>query len=103
MCIEVVMLISDKGTLVRTSVEEVRVMGRNTQGVRLIKLIEGENLVGLQNVVEIDSDEDEAEQEHAEGTAETAPSNESESTNAESSSAADDSDTSDDSESSDAE
>ena len=54
-----VMLISDKGTLVRTSVEEVRTMGRNTQGVRLIKLIEGESLVGLQNVVEIDSDGDE--------------------------------------------
>jgi DNA gyrase subunit A len=54
-----VMLISDKGTLVRTTVEEVRTMGRNTQGVRLIKLIKGENLVGLQNVIEIDSDEDE--------------------------------------------
>ena len=54
-----VMLISDKGTLVRTSVEEVRTMGRNTQGVRLIKLIKGENLVGLQNVVEIDSDDEE--------------------------------------------
>jgi DNA gyrase subunit A len=52
-----IMLISDKGTLVRTSVEEVRVMGRNTQGVRLIRLIEGESLVGLQNVVEIEADE----------------------------------------------
>jgi len=53
-----IMLISDRGTLVRTSVEDVRVMGRNTQGVRLIKLIEGENLVGLQNVVEIDTDDE---------------------------------------------
>ncbi len=56
-----IMLISDKGTLVRTSVEDVRVMGRNTQGVRLIKLIKGENLVGLQNVVEIDADDEDAD------------------------------------------
>lgn len=57
-----IMLISDRGTLVRTHVDEVRVMGRNTQGVRLIRLIEGENLVGLQRVDEIvrDDEEDEA-------------------------------------------
>jgi len=53
------MLISDRGTLVRTSVAEVRVMGRNTQGVRLIRLIEGESLVGLQRVDEnVGSDDD---------------------------------------------
>lgn len=49
-----IMLISDKGTLVRTRVEEVSVQGRNTQGVRLIKLKEGEKLVGLEQVDEPD-------------------------------------------------
>ncbi len=47
-----IMLISNKGTLVRTRVEEVSVQGRNTQGVRLIRLKEGEKLVGLERVDE---------------------------------------------------
>ena len=47
-----IMLISDKGTLVRTRVLEVSVQGRNTQGVRLIRLKEGEKLVGLERVDE---------------------------------------------------
>ncbi|MCP5208831.1 MAG: DNA gyrase subunit A [Hahellaceae bacterium] len=47
------MLISDKGTLVRTRTEEVSVLSRNTQGVRLIKLgIEDEHLVGVERVDE---------------------------------------------------
>jgi DNA gyrase subunit A len=49
-----IMLISDKGTLVRTRVAEVSVQGRNTQGVRLIRLKVGENLVGLEQVDEPD-------------------------------------------------
>ncbi|MBS24247.1 MAG: DNA gyrase subunit A [Gammaproteobacteria bacterium] len=49
-----IMLISNKGTLVRTRVEEVSLQGRNTQGVRLIKLKEGEKLVGLEQVDEPD-------------------------------------------------
>ena len=47
-----VMLISDGGTLVRTRVSEISVLGRNTQGVTLIRLNEGERLVGLDSVVE---------------------------------------------------
>lgn len=47
-----IMLISDKGTLVRTRVDEVSIQGRNTQGVRLIRLKEGECLVGLEQVDE---------------------------------------------------
>ncbi|TNC80558.1 MAG: DNA gyrase subunit A [Oleiphilus sp.] len=47
------MLISDKGTLVRTRTEEVSVLGRNTQGVRLIKLSqEGERLVSVERIEE---------------------------------------------------
>ncbi|TNF35089.1 MAG: DNA gyrase subunit A [Gammaproteobacteria bacterium] len=53
-----IMLISNGGTLVRTSVEGVRVMGRNTQGVLLIRLDEDEKLVEVERVEAID-DEDE--------------------------------------------
>ena len=45
-----IMLITNAGTLVRTRVAEVSVMGRNTQGVRLISLGESETLVGLQRI-----------------------------------------------------
>ena len=49
-----IMLISDKGTLVRTRCDEVSTQGRATQGVRLIKLKEGESLVGVARVEEPD-------------------------------------------------
>ena len=42
-----IMLISSTGTLVRTTVDEISVQGRNTQGVRLIRLGEAERLVGI--------------------------------------------------------
>lgn len=45
-----VMLISDQGTLVRTRVDEISVIGRNTQGVRLINLDAQEHLVGLSRI-----------------------------------------------------
>ena len=50
------MLISDQGVLVRTRVDEISVVGRNTQGVRLINLSEGEHLVGIERVEEIVDD-----------------------------------------------
>ena len=54
------MLISDKGTLVRTRSDEVSVLSRNTQGVRLIRLTqEDERLVGVERIAESDDDEDE--------------------------------------------
>jgi DNA gyrase subunit A len=46
-----IMLISSSGTLVRTPVSDVSVQGRNTQGVRLIRLDEGDRLVGLECIV----------------------------------------------------
>lgn len=52
-----IMLISKGGTLVRTRVDEIRSMGRNTQGVRLIRLQEGESLVGLQRIDELETEE----------------------------------------------
>ncbi len=51
------MLISDKGTLVRTRVSEVSLVGRNTQGVTLIKTGEGEHVVALQRIDEIIEEE----------------------------------------------
>jgi DNA gyrase subunit A len=44
------MLMSSGGTLVRTRASEVSVLGRNTQGVRLIRLDEGERLIGVESV-----------------------------------------------------
>ena len=52
-----IMIISDQGTLVRTRVQEVSVVGRNTQGVRLIRTIEGESVVGLAKIEEIEDEE----------------------------------------------
>lgn len=53
------MLISNKGTLVRVPVEEISVIGRNTQGVRLIQLGEGESLVSIERIVNIKGEEKE--------------------------------------------
>lgn len=53
-----IMLITNGGTLVRTPVKDVSLVGRNTQGVRLINLSNDEKLVGVERVIE---DEDDAE------------------------------------------
>ena len=55
-----IMLITDKGVLVRTRVSEIREMGRATQGVTLIGLDEGSQLSGLQRIVENDAALDDA-------------------------------------------
>ncbi|MDE0038624.1 MAG: DNA gyrase subunit A [Gammaproteobacteria bacterium] len=47
-----IMLISDQGTLVRTHAADVSQTGRNTQGVRLIKLADDAKLVGVERIVE---------------------------------------------------
>ena len=52
-----IILISDQGTLVRTRAAEVSMVGRNTQGVRLIRVTEGEQLVGLERVEEPDEED----------------------------------------------
>ena len=49
-----VMLITDGGTLIRTRAKEVSVVGRNTQGVRLIEMGDGEKLAGVEKVAESD-------------------------------------------------
>ncbi|SEG71338.1 DNA gyrase subunit A [Marinobacterium lutimaris] len=52
-----VMLISDRGTLVRTRSEEISVLGRNTQGVMLIRLGDEEKLSGIARIEEPDEEE----------------------------------------------
>ena len=52
-----IMLISDQGTMVRTRGDEVSVVGRNTQGVRIIRLKDTENLVRLARIAEPEEDE----------------------------------------------
>ena len=58
-----IMLISDQGTMVRTRSEEISVLGRNTQGVRVIRLKEGETMVGLARIEE----QEQVEQEQVDG------------------------------------
>jgi len=52
-----VMLISSNGTLVRTGVDDISIMGRNTQGVRLIRVEKGQRLVGLARIEAIEDEE----------------------------------------------
>ena len=54
-----VMLISNRGTLVRTRTDEISEVGRNTQGVMLIRLSEDEKLVGLARIEEPEDEESE--------------------------------------------
>ncbi|MCC5834437.1 MAG: DNA gyrase subunit A [Opitutales bacterium] len=52
-----VMLLTHSGQAVRTPVSEVRVIGRTTQGVRLINMAQGDKLIGISKVVEVAVDE----------------------------------------------
>ncbi|MGB0662279.1 MAG: DNA gyrase subunit A [Pontibacterium sp.] len=76
-----VMLISDQGTLVRTPADEISSLGRNTQGVTLIRVADDEHLVGIARIEEPESDETElaegADAEQGEETPNAAPAAES--------------------------
>lgn len=50
------MIISDKGQVIRTKISGISLMGRTTQGVRLIKLKEGEAVVAVEKIVDPDED-----------------------------------------------
>ena len=52
-----VMFISTSGNLIRTRIDDISVIGRNTQGVRLIRLSEDDNLLGMEKVISEDEDE----------------------------------------------
>jgi DNA gyrase subunit A len=51
-----IMLITDNGTLIRTAVSGVPVLGRDTQGVKLISLSEGERLASVERIIALDDD-----------------------------------------------
>ncbi|HHF1961242.1 TPA: DNA topoisomerase (ATP-hydrolyzing) subunit A [Haemophilus influenzae] len=52
-----IMLITDAGTLVRTRVSEVGIVGRNTQGVRLIRTADDEHVVSLERICDADEED----------------------------------------------
>ena len=56
-----IMLITDGGKIIRTRMETMRVIGRNTQGVKVFNLKAGEKVVGLDRVAEPSGEEDESE------------------------------------------
>lgn len=56
-----IMLISSGGTLVRTPVADVSLLGRNTQGVTLIRLADGDKLVGLESIAAFAEDDETAD------------------------------------------
>ncbi len=72
-----IMMISSNGTLVRTGVSEISIVGRNTQGVRLIRLDEGERLVSVEGIASLGDDESvnpvEGAAASAEGASSSAP------------------------------
>ena len=51
-----IMLISSNGVLIRTPVDGISIVGRNTQGVTLIKLVDEQKLVGLAKIISIDEE-----------------------------------------------
>jgi len=54
-----IMLITNGGTLVRTRVDEISIMGRNTQGVKLISLGEEEKLSGIERIANVEESDEE--------------------------------------------
>jgi DNA gyrase subunit A len=65
-----IMVITDRGQIIRTTVSEVRQTSRNTQGVRIIRLEDGEHVVGVEPLAEAEAEADAA----IEGAVEGAPS-----------------------------
>ncbi len=70
------MLITDKGTLVRFKVDELSIIGRNTQGVRLINVSSGELVVGMQRIVDIEEEDTDEMSDFDEGDAVEEPNDE---------------------------
>jgi DNA gyrase subunit A len=62
------MLVTDQGKMIRTTVGDIRIMGRNTQGVTIFRVAEGEHVVSVAKI-----DESEEEEIEVEGGDEVAP------------------------------
>jgi len=63
---EQLMLVTDQGKMIRTTVADIRIMGRNTQGVTIFRIAEDEHVVSVARI-------DESEEEELEGDSEIAP------------------------------
>ncbi|MEW5056643.1 MAG: DNA gyrase subunit A [Cycloclasticus sp.] len=64
------MLITDGGTLVRTRTAEISILGRNTQGVRVIRPADNEKVIGLDRIANLaDENEQDGDENEAEGLA----------------------------------
>jgi DNA gyrase subunit A len=48
------MMVTERGQAIRSPVKDIRVIGRTTQGVRLINLEKGDHLIGVSRIIEID-------------------------------------------------
>jgi DNA gyrase subunit A len=55
---EQLMIVTDSGKIIRTRVDEVRVIGRNTKGVRMIRLDDGERVIGFSKISEEEEEEE---------------------------------------------
>ena len=51
------MIITNNGQVIRTKISGISLLGRNTQGVRLINLKDGEQVVAVENIVDTDDEE----------------------------------------------
>jgi DNA gyrase subunit A len=58
---EALMLVTDQGKMIRTTVGDIRIMGRNTQGVTIFRVAEGEHVVSVAKIDESDEEEIEVE------------------------------------------
>jgi DNA gyrase subunit A len=58
---EALMLVTDQGKLIRTTVGDIRVMGRNTQGVTIFRVADGEHVVSVAKIEESEEEELEIE------------------------------------------
>ena len=56
------MIITNKGVMIRQSVEQIRTIGRNTQGVKLLKLDDGTKISSITKVMEKEEDEEYTEE-----------------------------------------
>ena len=61
------MLVTNAGKIIRMRIKDIRVIGRNTQGVRLIELEEGERVVSLARLAEKEEEEEAEEEEEDQG------------------------------------
>ena len=60
------MIITDTGIMIRQSIENLNIIGRNTQGVKLLKLDDKASIASVTKVIKEDEDENEAEDENTE-------------------------------------